>query len=90
MVRIRAFKGLHFNTEKVDLSDVVTQPYDKISPDLLEKYYQRSEYTTAKLIKNNSYAKIFVQSMNKAGYVCLWLLDKFLFYLLEKLLASPR
>ncbi len=54
MVRIKPFKGVRYNTEKVKMSDVVTQPYDKISDELRAEYYSRSQYTTAKLIKNNA------------------------------------
>ncbi len=54
MARIKPFRGIRYNPEKVKYDAVVTQPYDKISPDLQEKYYSQSEYTTAKLIKNKS------------------------------------
>lgn len=54
MVRIKPFNGLRYNKEKVKYSDVVTQPYDKISAELLDEYYKRSEYTTAKLIRNKA------------------------------------
>jgi uncharacterized protein (DUF1015 family) len=54
MARIKAFQGIRYNKEKVNYSDVVTQPYDKISPELLEAYYKRSPYTAAKLIRNKA------------------------------------
>ncbi|MDR1997661.1 MAG: DUF1015 domain-containing protein [Candidatus Margulisbacteria bacterium] len=54
MARIQAFRGIRYNKAKVNYSDVVTQPYDKISPELLDTYYERSPYTTARLIRNKS------------------------------------
>ncbi|GBR76037.1 protein DUF1015 [Candidatus Termititenax persephonae] len=52
MARIKPFRGIRYNKAKVNYSDVVTQPYDKISPELLNAYYERSPYTTARLIRN--------------------------------------
>ncbi|GBR77513.1 protein DUF1015 [Candidatus Termititenax dinenymphae] len=52
MARIKPFNGIRYNKAKINYSDVVTQPYDKISPELLDAYYNRSPYTTAKLIRN--------------------------------------
>jgi uncharacterized protein (DUF1015 family) len=54
MARVKAFKGIRYAKTKVNYSDVVTQPYDKISPELLETYYERSPYTAARLIRNKS------------------------------------
>ncbi|MDR1452692.1 MAG: DUF1015 domain-containing protein [Candidatus Margulisbacteria bacterium] len=54
MARIKAFRGIRYNKEKINYSDVVTQPYDKISPELLDAYYERSPYTAAKLIRNKA------------------------------------
>lgn len=54
MARIKPFKGLRYNVKKVQMDDVVTQPYDKISDELRATYYARSEYTTAKLIKSKA------------------------------------
>jgi uncharacterized protein (DUF1015 family) len=50
MARIKAFNGLRYNKDKVDYSAVVTQPYDKISQELRDKYYERSPYSAVRLI----------------------------------------
>ena len=50
MVLIKPFQGLMYNTDKVNIQDVVTEPYDKISPALQEKYYKRSPYSAVRLI----------------------------------------
>ena len=49
-MRIYPFRALRYNTQKVALSDVVTQPYDKISPTMQEAYYQRSPYNLIRVI----------------------------------------
>ena len=49
-MRIYPFRALRYNTEKVSLEDVVTQPYDKISPAMQESYYQRSPFNLIRVI----------------------------------------
>ena len=49
-MRIYPFRALRYNTHKVALSDVVTQPYDKISPAMQEAYYERSPYNLIRVI----------------------------------------
>ncbi len=49
-MRIYPFRALRYNTQKVALPDVVTQPYDKISPAMQEAYYERSPYNLIRVI----------------------------------------
>ncbi len=49
-MRIYPFRALRYNTQKVALADVVTQPYDKISPAMQEAYYERSPYNLIRVI----------------------------------------
>jgi hypothetical protein len=42
MARIYPFRAWRYNPSLVRLDDVVTQPYDKISPSMQQAYYQRS------------------------------------------------
>ena len=49
-MRIYPFRALRYNTAKVELADVVTQPYDKISPAMQEAYYRRSPYNLVRVI----------------------------------------
>ena len=44
MAEIRAFHALRFDSSKVKLADVLTQPYDKITPAMQDAYYRRSPY----------------------------------------------
>jgi uncharacterized protein (DUF1015 family) len=42
MAEIQPFRAFRYNTERVDLKDVLTQPYDKITPAMQENYYRSS------------------------------------------------
>ncbi len=49
-MRIYPFRALRYNTGKVALEDVVTQPYDKISPAMQQAYYERSPFNLIRVI----------------------------------------
>ncbi len=45
MVKIKPFRGYHYNREKVgDFSQVITPPYDVITPEAEKQYFKRSPY----------------------------------------------
>lgn len=50
MARIYPFRALRYDTQKVQMEDVVTQPYDKISPEMQQAYYDRSKYNLIRVI----------------------------------------
>jgi uncharacterized protein (DUF1015 family) len=50
MASIYPFRAWRYNPSAVHLEDVVTQPYDKISPAMQEGYYQRSPYNLVRII----------------------------------------
>lgn len=50
MATIYPFRAWRYNPSAVRLGDVVTQPYDKISPAMQEAYYQRSPYNLVRII----------------------------------------
>ncbi len=50
MARIYPFRAWRYNPSTVRLEDVVTQPYDKISPAMQQAYYQRSPYNLVRII----------------------------------------
>src|SRR3954468_15355865 len=50
MANIFPFKAFRYNAEKVAPKDVLTQPYDKISPEMQEKYHARSPYNLVRVI----------------------------------------
>ncbi|MDR3739164.1 MAG: DUF1015 domain-containing protein [Terracidiphilus sp.] len=50
MATIYPFRAWHYNQSTVKLDDVVTQPYDKISPAMQQAYYERSPYNLVRII----------------------------------------
>jgi uncharacterized protein (DUF1015 family) len=50
MAHIAPFRALRYDPKKVSPQDVVTQPYDKISPELREAYYAASPYNLVRII----------------------------------------
>jgi uncharacterized protein (DUF1015 family) len=50
MARIYPFRALRYNPAMVAAEDVVTQPYDKITPAMQQAYYQRSPYNLVRVI----------------------------------------
>jgi len=50
MARIYPFRAWRYNPSSIRLEDVVTQPYDKISPAMQQAYYQRSPFNLVRII----------------------------------------
>lgn len=50
MADIRPFRALRYDLERVDPAQVVTQPYDKISPAMQDGYYAASPYNLVRII----------------------------------------
>lgn len=50
MARIYPFRAWRYNPAFVRLDDVVTQPYDKITPAMQQAYYQRNPYNLVRII----------------------------------------
>ena len=50
MARIYPFRALRYDTSRVRMQDVVTQPYDKISPEMQQRYYELSPYNLIRII----------------------------------------
>lgn len=75
MVEIREFKGIQYDKEKIeDMEKVITQPYDKISEEMQDEYYNESEYNYCRLIlpkEENRYEKA-------AGRLREWLREEIL------------
>ncbi|OLS12434.1 MAG: hypothetical protein RBG13Loki_3938 [Promethearchaeota archaeon CR_4] len=50
MVRIKPFRGYYYNLAKIrDFAQVITPPYDVISPESEKLYYERSPYNFARV-----------------------------------------
>ncbi len=58
MVEIRPFKGIRFTEKAGKLDDLVAQPYDKITREMQDMYYAKSDYNYCRLtlpIEENRY-----------------------------------
>jgi Uncharacterized conserved protein len=78
MAEIFPFAALRYNPQKVRLQDVVTQPYDKITPAMQEVYYKTSPYNLVRIIlgrpesQENERENRYTQA---AGYLKSWTRD---------------
>lgn len=50
MAEIIPFKALRYDPQVVKLEDVVTQPYDKITPEMQARYYELSPHNLVRII----------------------------------------
>lgn len=50
MIEIEPFCGIVYNQKKVNLAEVVTPPYDMITPEGAEGFYERNPYNIIRLI----------------------------------------
>ena len=50
MAHIEPFRAWRYNPSRVDLSQVVTQPYDKITPEMQSRYYDASPHNLVGII----------------------------------------
>jgi len=49
MAEIQPFRGVLYNTDRVNPADVLTQPYDKITPEMRERYLAASPYNLIRI-----------------------------------------
>ena len=50
MARLYPFRALRYDTARVNMADVVTQPYDKITAEMQENYYTKSPYNLIRIV----------------------------------------
>jgi len=50
MAEISPFRALRYDPATAPLADLVTQPYDKITPEMQERYYAASPYNLVRLV----------------------------------------
>jgi uncharacterized protein (DUF1015 family) len=55
MAEIQPFRAYRYDLKRVALKDVLTQPYDKISPQMQEKYYAASPYNLIPVEKGKAF-----------------------------------
>jgi uncharacterized protein (DUF1015 family) len=54
MAKIFPFRALRYDSQKVPIAKVVTQPYDKISPSMQDRYYGANPYNLVRVILGKS------------------------------------
>ncbi|PYP82348.1 MAG: DUF1015 domain-containing protein [Candidatus Angelobacter sp. Gp1-AA117] len=54
MAEIVPFKALRYDPHQVRIGNVVTQPYDKITPEMQDKYYELSQHNLVRIILGRS------------------------------------
>jgi uncharacterized protein (DUF1015 family) len=50
MARLYPFRAFRYDPSRVNMEDVVTQPYDKITPAMQQRYYEASPYNLIRII----------------------------------------
>ncbi|MBN1918464.1 MAG: DUF1015 domain-containing protein [Verrucomicrobia bacterium] len=50
MAEVRPFRGLRYNPAKVPIESAATQPYDKITPEMQDAYYEASPHNVVRLV----------------------------------------
>ena len=56
MASVKPFKGIRYNPERIqDLSQVISQPYDRIQHGLQEEYYELNDYNVVRIIKGKEF-----------------------------------
>jgi uncharacterized protein (DUF1015 family) len=56
MAHIEPFRALRYDPARVSVPQVVTQPYDKITPEMQERYYAASPYNLVRVILGKMHA----------------------------------
>lgn len=75
MAQIYPFRAWRYDPGRVQLAQVVTQPYDKITPEMQERYYTASPYNLVRIIlgkrqaTDNAEDNVYTRS---AGYFREW------------------
>lgn len=54
MAEIIPFQALRYDPQQVKLEDVLTQPYDKITPEMQSRYYELSRHNLVRIILGKS------------------------------------
>ena len=54
VAEIFPFRAVRYDLGRVSLADVLTQPYDKITPELQERYYEASPYNLVRIEKGKT------------------------------------
>ena len=62
MADVRPLRGLRYNPGRVSIERVVTQPYDKISSDMRERYYAMDPHNIVRIVLGKAFESDSAQS----------------------------
>jgi uncharacterized protein (DUF1015 family) len=51
MVEVRAFRGIYYDPTRVEVEKVVTEPWDRITPEIQERYYSSDPFNIVRIIR---------------------------------------
>ena len=72
MAKISAFKGWRYNTDNIsNIEDVIVPPYDVITPEEQEGYYNKSPHNYIRINLNNSRGK--EKYFSAANFLNMWI-----------------
>tara|TARA_B100001093_G_scaffold72923_1_gene63498 strand:+ start:511 stop:1761 length:1251 start_codon:yes stop_codon:yes gene_type:complete len=72
MAKISAFKGWRYNTDNIsNIEDVIVPPYDVITPEEQEGYYNKSPHNYIRINLNNSHGK--EKYFSAANFLNMWI-----------------
>ena len=81
MARIYPFRALRYDSARVKMEDVVTQPYDKITPQMQQRYYEASPYNLVRVILGRQFSTdtdVENAHTRAADYLRAWRADRIL------------
>ncbi len=83
MAKILPFRGVTYSREKFgsDLTELITQPYDRITPERQAEYYRRHPKNFVRVVLGKKFAsddEYYNYYARSAGYLNCWLEDKIL------------
>ncbi len=50
MAILKPFRAIRYNQNKINIKEIITEPYDRITPKMQEDYYGRSPYNVVRII----------------------------------------
>lgn len=51
MAEVRPFKGMYYDPSRVDVQKVVTRPWDVITPEMQERYYETDPHNIVRIVR---------------------------------------
>ncbi len=74
MAFIAPFRALRYDPSRVDVSKAITQPYDKITPEMQDRYYAATPYNVVRIILGKRTPELPMENVytRAAGFFSDW------------------